>query len=282
MKKILLAGASGSLGRYVAKELKQRGYWVRGMAREPAKIASLDLDEVFQADLTRAISLQGCCKDMDWVFSCAGALMKVGNFKDRVSFYEVDYQGNLNLLQEAKNAGIKKIAYVSLAGVEQLRHTEYADAHEKFVEALKSSGLDYLVIRPTGFFSFSVELLNFAKRGFGLIIGSGDCKTNPIYDEDLAKGCIEALEGHQKEVFLGGPDVLSRREQTLLAFEVLGKKPKLKKISPRLFKLLISPLRLINRRIYALMDFGIAVTQIDAIAPAYGKRHLKDFFAEFK
>jgi uncharacterized protein YbjT (DUF2867 family) len=282
MKKILLAGGSGSLGRHVARELKRKGYWVRAVAREPSRLAALHLDEVIQADLTQADSLAGCCQDMDAVFSCAGASMKVGNFKDKASFYQVDYQGNLNLLKEAKQSGIKKFAYVSLAGAEKLRHTEYTDAHEKFVEALKSSGLDYTVIRPTGFFSFSLELLYFAKRGLGLLIGNGECKTNPIHDEDLAKGCMEALEGHQKEVLLGGPDILSRKEQTLLAFEVLAKKPRLRKISPGFFKLLISPLKLINPRIYALMDFGIAVTQIDAVAPAYGKKHLRDYFLEFK
>ena len=282
MKKVLLAGASGSLGRNVAKELKRCGYWVRAIAREPSKLASLNLDQVIQADLTQASSLQHCCKDMDWVFSCAGASMKVGNFKDKVSFYEVDYQGNLNLLKEAKIAGVKKLGYVSLAGADKLRHTEYADAHEKFVEALRVSDLDYVVVRPTGFFSFSLEILNFAKRGIGIIIGDGQHKTNPIHDQDLAKGCIEALEGNQKEVYLGGPDILTRKEQTLLAFEVLGKEPRLRNISPGLFKALIRPLKLINWRVYALMDFGIAVTQMDAVTPTYGTQHLRNYFIEAK
>ncbi len=282
MKKVLLVGASGSLGRNIAKELKAQGYWVRAMARDPSKLVGLNLDEVMQANLTQAASLQGCCRDIEWVFSCAGASMKVGNFKDKSSFYQVDYQGNLNLLEEAKASGVKKIGYVSLASADKLRHTEYADAHEKFVEALKSSGLDYVIIRPTGFFSFSLELLNFAKRGFGLIIGDGNHKTNPIHDEDLARGCVEVLESSQKEVLMGGPDILSRREQTLLAFEVLGKTPSIRKISPGLFKALIRPFRLFNRRIYALMDFGVAVSQIDAVAPAYGTKRLKDYFAEFK
>lgn len=282
MKKILLAGASGSLGQHVAKELKGRGYWVRAMAEDPFKLASLNLDEVIQADLTQVSSLYNCCKDIDWVFSCAGASMKVGNVQDKVSFYQVDYQGNLNLLHEAQKMSVAKFAYVSLAGAEKLRHTEYADAHEKCVEALKNSGLEYVIIRPTGFFSFSLEILNFAKRGFGMVIGNGECKTNPIHDQDLAKGCIEALEGSQKEVMLGGPDILTREEQTLLAFEVLGKKPNLRNLSPGLFKALISPLKLINRRVYALLDFGLAVTQIDAVAPTYGTQRLRDFFIEAK
>jgi uncharacterized protein YbjT (DUF2867 family) len=278
MKKVLLAGASGSLGSYVAKEFKARGYWVRAIARDPSKLAPLNLDEIVKADLTHAASLQGCCQGMDIVFSCAGASMNVGNFKDRTSFYEVDYKGNLNLLNEAKKVQVEKFAYVSLAGAGTLRHVEYADAHEKFVEALKASGLNHLVIRPTGFFSFSLELLKFAKRGFGLVIGDGSCTTNPIDDQDLALACVEAMEGQENEIVVGGPDVLTRKEQTLLAFEVLGKKPNLRTVSPGFFKLLIAPLKLSNKRIYALMDFGIAVTQRDIVAPSYGTRHLKTFF----
>jgi hypothetical protein len=51
-------------------------------------------------------------------------------------------------------------------------------------------------------------------------------------------------------------------------------------ISPGVFKLIISPLRLVNRRIHALMDFGIAVTQIDVVAPAYGSRQLRTYFED--
>jgi uncharacterized protein YbjT (DUF2867 family) len=281
MEKILLAGATGSLGYCVARELKNKGYFVRAITRQLAKLSSLNLSEVVHADLTESASLQNICQDIDAVISCAGASMKVGNFSDRKSFYDVDYQGNLNLLGEAKKAGVKKFVYVSLAGANQLRHVEYADAHEKFVDALKVSGLNYCVVRPTGFFSFLLELLTFAKRGFGVSIGNGNRKTNPIHEEDVARACVEALEANQTEIVVGGPDVLTRKQTSLLAFEALGKKPRLMTVSPALFKLLIAPLKLSNKRIYALMDFGIAVTQIDCVAPIYGKQHLKDYFSHY-
>jgi uncharacterized protein YbjT (DUF2867 family) len=279
MKTILLAGATGHLGRLVAQELKAQGYVVHAIARQPSKLASLNLDKVISADLTDLISLQDSCRDIDAVISCAGASMNVGNFGDKKSFYEVDYQGNLNLLNEAKKSSVQKFVYVSLAGADKLRHVEYADAHEKFVEVLKPSGLTYSVVRPTGFFSFLLELLTFAKRGFGVSIGDGSCKTNPIHEADVARACVEALESNGTEMVVGGPDIFTRKETSLLAFEALGKKPRLMTVSPRLFKTMIAPLKLTNKRIYALMDFGIAVTQIDCVVPTYGTRHLRDYFA---
>jgi uncharacterized protein YbjT (DUF2867 family) len=212
MKKILLAGATGHLGHLVAQELKVQGYLVHAMARQPSKLVSLHLGKVISADLTDSRSLQDSCKDIDAVISCAGASMNVGNFRDKKSFYEVDYQGNLNLLNVAKKSSVQKFVYVSLAGAEKLRHVEYVDAHEKFVDALKSSGLAYSIVRPTGFFSFLIELLSFAKRGFGVSIGDGSCKTNPIHEADVARTCVEALENNQTEMVVGGPDVFTRKE----------------------------------------------------------------------
>src|SRR5262245_46341105 len=140
---VLVAGATGHLGKEVVKELQRRGHRVRALVRRKnPEVMSTGLEAVV-ADLTKPQSLQGVCDGMDWVFSCAGASMDVNNFSDRASFYDVDYQGNNNLLQEAQRAGVKKFAYVSLAHADLLRHTEYAAAHEKFVEALQSSGVDY-------------------------------------------------------------------------------------------------------------------------------------------
>jgi uncharacterized protein YbjT (DUF2867 family) len=278
MKTILLAGATGHLGRLVAQELKARGYAVHALARQPSKLANLELDKVISADLTNPTSLQKVCQDVEAVLSCAGASMSMANFGDRKFFYDVDYRGNLNLLNEAKNSSVQKFVYVSLAGADKLRQVEYADAHEKFVDALKTSGLTYSVVRPTGFFSFLLELLGFAKRGFGVVIGDGSCKTNPVHEADVARACVEALESNQTEMVVGGPDVFTRKETSLLAFEALHKKARLMTVSPKMFKAMIAPLKLSNKRIYALMDFGIAVTQISLVAPTYGTRHLKDYF----
>ena len=187
-RKVLVAGATGQLGKAVVKKLKRRGYWVKALGRDTRKLQALKqelgADEVVAADLTDSGTLKGVCDQIDAVISCAGASMSMNNFGDRKSFYEVDYQGNLNLLAEAERQNLQKFVYVSLAEADKLRQTEYADAHEKFVEALRASGLKHTVIRPTGFFGFHLEILKFAAKGRGMVIGSGDCRTNPVHERD--------------------------------------------------------------------------------------------------
>jgi uncharacterized protein YbjT (DUF2867 family) len=278
MRKLLLAGASGTLGKHLAQELNKRGFWIRAIARHPDKLHALPIDEVITADLLDRNSLTGVCEGVDSVFSCAGASMNVADFRDKRSFNEVDYQGNLNLLNEARTPSVKKFGYVSLAFAEQLLGTEYADAHEQFINALKSSGIDYVVIRPTGFFGFHLEILRLAMRGRGIMIGSGDCKTNPIHEADVAKVCVDSLDSMQNEIIVGGPDTYTRKEITAMAFDVLNKPPRVIHLSPSVVRILALPLRLINRRLYALMDFGIAVSQIDVMAPVHGSHHLREYF----
>ncbi|MEO6724316.1 MAG: SDR family oxidoreductase, partial [Blastocatellia bacterium] len=249
MKKVLVAGASGQLGRHVIQQLQQRGVMVSALARDSSKLSELGINEVVNGDLTMAETLRGCCDGVDAVISCAGASMSINNFRDRASFYEIDYGGNLNLLDEAKRAGIGKFVYVSLAGGDRLRQTEYGDAHEKFVAALQASEIRHTVVRPTGFFGFNLELLKFAAKGRGLVIGNGDCKTNPIHEADVAIACVQALESDMDEISIGGPQVFTRKEIVEMAFAALDCAPKLISISPGLFKLMISPLRFINRRV---------------------------------
>ncbi len=279
MRKVLVAGATGQLGRCVVRDLKQRGYAVQATVRDATKLSGAGVDEVVTADLTKPATLAGVCAGVTAVISCAGAAMNMNNFSDRKSFYEVDYRGNANLLAEAKRAGVEKFIYVSLANADKLRQTEYADAHERFVDELQASGLKHTVVRPTGFFGFHLELLKFARQGRGLVIGSGACRTNPIHEVEVARACVEALERDEAEMIVGGPEVFTRKETVELAFAALQRQPSLISIPPGLFRLLISPLKLFNRRLHALMDFGIAVTQIDVLAPAFGSQRLKDYFA---
>ena len=283
MKRILLAGASGQLGRHVIRELAQSGYAVRAITRDRNRLLNTPADEIHETDLFDAHKMGWIADQCDAVISCAGASMNIntGNmnaWRDRRSFNAIDWQGNLRLLEEARRANVSQFVYVSLAGGEQMRQVEYADAHERFVEALRASGLKHTVVRPTGFFGFMLEILRYAEKGLGLVMGDGERQTNPIHEADVARACVEALTLNKADFPIGGPDVFTRREITELAFKAIDKPARLMNVPPAVFKAMVSPLRLINPRIHALMVFGATVTQVDCVAPAYGRKRLADYF----
>jgi len=197
-KRILVAGATGYLGGHVAREFKQRGYYVRALARSTEKLDRIrgSVDDAVKAEITRPETLAGVCDGIDVVFSSVGITKQKGN----LTFKDVDYQGNRNLLDVAQRAGVKKFIYVSVFRGPSLLHLDIVKAHEDFVAVLRASGLPHTVIRPTGFFSDMGEYLTMARKGRVYLIGPGRNRINPIHGADLAVTCVDAVETETEEM----------------------------------------------------------------------------------
>jgi len=79
---VLVAGATGYLGRFVVQEFKRRGYWVRALARKPERLAEPgpflapavrdQIDDLFVGQVTQPETLAGLCDGIDVVFSSVG------------------------------------------------------------------------------------------------------------------------------------------------------------------------------------------------------------------
>ena len=279
MKEILLAGSTGYLGSYIAKELKRKGYSVRAIVRNPDKLRQKDIeaDEVLKAELTNPDSIKESCKDIGVVISTVGITRQ----KDGLTYMDVDYQANMNLLEEAKKSGVKRFIYVSVLNGEKLRHLKICNAKEMFVEQLKKSGLDYCIVRPNGFFSDMSEFFNMAKRGRIYLFGNGELKANPIHGEDLATVCVDAIEKADREIEVGGPEILTQNEIALQAFEVLKKRPKITRIPIWVSSLAVNLARFFTSvKTYGPIEFFMTVLAMDMIAPTYGQHTIKNYFKE--
>lgn len=276
--KILVAGASGRLGRHVLRELAGRGRATRALVRDPARIEGAVESEVFVGDARESGSLRGACDGVGAVVSALGASLALGLTPKRATFREVDLRANLNLLAEAKRAGVGKFVYVSLYGAERLRGLAYVDAHEEFVAALRSSGLEHAVVRPTGFFYVFGEIFKMAARGRVALVGDGSARTNPVHEGDVARACADALDADAQELAVGGPETYTRRGVAELAFGALGRPPKISSLPPRVVLSLTAPLKLFDRRLYDLLEFGVAASTTDLVAPTRGETGLAEYF----
>jgi uncharacterized protein YbjT (DUF2867 family) len=276
--KVLVAGATGRLGRHVLSELAARGGATRSLVRDAARVEGAGASEVFVGDARAPESLRGACEGVGSVVSALGASLALGLTPKRATFREVDLRANLNLLAEAKRAGVRKFVYVSLYGAERLRGLAYVDAHEEFVAALRSSGLEHAVVRPTGFFYVFEEIFKMAARGRVALVGDGSARTNPVHERDVARACVAGLDGDAEEVAVGGPETYTRRGVAELAFAALGRRPKISSLPPRVVLALTAPLKLFDRRLYDLLEFGVAASTTDLVAPARGETSLAEYF----
>jgi len=276
---ILLAGATGYLGSYLLQALLREKNNIRVVVRNTnrlQKVENKNLD-IVEAQVTKQETLVGCCNEIDTVISTVGITKQ----KDGVTYMDVDYQANLNLLNEAKRSGVKRFIYVSAINGDKYRHLKIFEAKEKFVDALKSSGLDYTVVRPNGFFSDMKDFLQMAKSGRVYLFGTGEQKFNPIHGEDLANFILALLPKHEQEVTVGGPDVLSLNDISKLALTAYSEPLKITYLPDWMRKLSIWTLRnFTSVKTYGPIEFFLTLMAEDNIAPTYGIHSLKDFFIQ--
>ena len=278
MQRVLIAGATGYLGGFVAREFKDRGHFVRALVRSSRKVGALwdSTDEIVRGEITRPETLEHVCDGIDAVFSSVGITRQ----KDGLTFRDVDYQGNKNLLDEALRAGVRKFVYVSAVNGPSLRHLDIVAAHEDFVDELKASGIEYAVLRPTGYFSDMGEIFAMAKKGRVWLIGDGTNRVNPIHGADLARACAGAIEGRETEIDVGGPETVTWNEAAELAFEVLGRPARISHVPGWLMWAVVRLVRVFNRHQGELLAFFTTMATTDVVAPAVGVHTLESHFRE--
>ena len=276
-KKILLAGGTGYLGSYIVKAIAKKGLPARLIARNPQKLMPYESAsvKVVRAEVTNSKSLHGLFHGIDTVISTVGITRQ----KDGLTYMDVDFQANMNLLDEAKKAGVRKFIYISAINGDKHRNLKILEAKEAFVDELKASGLEYTIVRPNGFFSDMEEFLTMAKKGKIFLFGKGTQLLNPIHGEDLAEMCLALINEPIEEESLGGPDILTHKEIAELAFDAVGKVPQLIYLPDWSRRLTIWVLRTFTPlSTYGPLEFFLTLMADDSIAMRFGERHLKDFY----
>ncbi|MFK8162196.1 MAG: SDR family oxidoreductase [Lewinella sp.] len=279
MKKLLVAGATGYLGNYIVQELMTRQMDFKAIARSPQKLEGLGLSptQIIEARVTDTTTLLGCCNNVDVVISTVGITRQ----KDGLTYLDVDYQANKNLLDEAIKSGAKKFIYISVLHGEELTHLKICEAKERFVRELQQSGLDYCIIRPSGFFSDMKEFYEMAKNGRVFLFGDGKTKANPIHGADLAEVCVDAIFQEAKTIEVGGSEILSHQEIAETAFSVLQKRAKIIFVPDWVRRLLLYIASIFaSKSQYGPIEFFLNVMAIDMTTDQYGHHSIRDFFIQ--
>jgi len=281
--RVLVAGATGYIGGGVARALHEAGFWVRALARDAARLADPAwYDDVFIGQATRPATLKGLCDGVDTVFSSIG----IHSFTRRPTLWEVDYQANLNILEEAKASGVEHFVFVSVLHAERAaRATPLADARNRVSHAIVNSGLDYNIFEPTACFNDMKMFFEGAKsRGIVRLFGDGTDLVNPLCASDLGEEVVRVIQDRSlrnqvREV--GGCETLSYRQMAELAFQAVGKPADVRTnplVTPWMLDKLAWGLRPFNYNAFALLKyFAFALGIHDMRAAPIGRRRLGPF-----
>lgn len=275
-KRLLIAGASGSVGFHALRLAHEQGLWTRTLSQNRWRAAKVSLfaDSLWMRDATQPESIHGICSGVDAVLSCMGCNPASGASGSR-SALESHLQANLNLLQEAREAEVPRFVYLSVFSQQGRENTPFVRAHRRFEAALRASGLKFTVLRITETFASFDSMVELARKGRVPLIGRGHTRVNPIHPEDAARLCVShAFEGPEV-VDAGGPEVLTRREIARQVFSAIIRDPDpVPSFILRLTGTLVRPLQ---SGAAHLLEFLPTVSGSDAIAPAHGQQPFADY-----
>jgi uncharacterized protein YbjT (DUF2867 family) len=275
--KIALAGAAGNLGKELVACLLADGHSVLALDSNIAALAPWQdrLAGICAVDLRRPEQIAGLLDGIEVVITTVG-ISRPRHLND---FQEVDYQANLNLLNAALSAGVRCFIYTSVARVDSDPSVPLLRAKHAFEERLKASGIGWLILRPSGYFTdIWNTFMTAAQRGQVLLIGAPrQYGFSPIHPADVARFICQNLMLEGRTVDLGGPEDFTYAEISRLCFELLGKPPHLRLIALPLFNLLIFILRLANPGLYASMLFLRWASTTDLTGPHIGERRVRDY-----
>ncbi|MDQ4138901.1 MAG: SDR family NAD(P)-dependent oxidoreductase, partial [Bacteroidota bacterium] len=116
-----------------------------------------------------------------------------------------------------------------------------------------------------------------AERGQLVTIGSGDKKTNPIFEGDLAKVCVNSIREKNAIIEAGGKYTYTRKQLNEVVQNEVNPEKKTRNIRIGFLKFLLPIVKLFNRNMYDKMAFFLEVIQHDTIAPALGVMRFEDY-----
>ncbi len=278
MKKVILFGATGNLGKEIAKELVKQGYDLTIIVRNEAKAALLAryTTKYIVADVCNKATLDQILNNQQIVISALGKSVSP-NDKSKPTFREVDYHANANILSEATKAGVKKFIYVSAFHSEKYLHLEYFKVHHDFSELLKTSGIDYTIIKPPAIFSAFIDMIEMAKKGQLVNIGEGDKKTNPIFEGDLAEIIVNTIDKKNSIVEAGGKTIYTRKQLNEIVQNEVDRYKKIRSVPLGLFKIVLPLIKLFSKNTFNKFAFFIEVMQHDTIAPQLGSMNFENY-----
>lgn len=224
-RSVLVAGASGFVGRHLVRRLEGRGHRVRGLSRRPAPPRRRTTLGWWRGDISDSDSLAGAAD------GCSALMHLVGIAEQTEQrFAAVHLRGTENLLAEATRAGVERVIYVSAARARP--DASHAFCRTKFAaeELVRGSGLDHVIFRPSVIYGpedhFTTALATLLRRlPVFPVLGLGSLRLQPVSVEDVTDALAQSVDrpdiGYESYE-LAGPERLKFTKIVRIVARTLG------------------------------------------------------------
>jgi uncharacterized protein YbjT (DUF2867 family) len=278
--KVVLAGAYGNLGADVFRSLIKEGHEVVALDMAQRDLGIEGNYTFKKVNVTDPETLKGTCDGADVVITTVG----LTKGSPTVTNYDIDYRGNLNLLNEAKSAGVKHFTYISVIKADKAPDVPMLHAKYLFEEELKKSGMTYVIHRPTGYFYDIIKVFRpMIEKGQVTLLGNKPVHANVISTEDFGEFIVKSMMDENKVYNVGGKETYSYEEIAKMCFEAAGKEPVIKRAPAWLFDVLAFVNKLKKNGKEAILKFSKWTLSEEMVGDTtYGemsfKQYIKDSF----
>ena len=247
--KLLVVGATGTLGRQVARQALDEDHDVRCLVRNPNKAIFLKEwgAEIVKGDLCDQSTLPSALEGVDAVIDAATARVT-----DNLRARDVDWRGKVNLIQATKAAGVERYIFFSIINADKYPEVPLMDIKRCTELFLAESGLNYTVLQLAGFMQGLISQYAIPILEEQVVWVSGE--STPIAymnTQDIAKFAVRALsvpETEKKTFPVVGTKAWGAYEIMNLCENLSGKNTRISRVSLSVLGLL--------RRITRFCEWG--------------------------
>jgi uncharacterized protein YbjT (DUF2867 family) len=190
--KVLVVGATGTLGRQIVRHAIDQGHQVRCLVRSQRKAAFLKEwgAELVGGTLRDKNTIIAALEGMDAVIDAATA-----RATDSASIKQVDWDGKVNLIQAAKTAGVDRFIFFSILNAEKYPNVPLMEIKRCTEKFIAESGLKYTILRPCGFMQGLIGQYAIPMLDNQTVWITGESTAIAYMDtQDIAKFAVRALE----------------------------------------------------------------------------------------
>jgi len=305
MKKILVLGGTGFVGRHLCEKLARLSWRMTLVTRRTQNaqhLQSLPMLDVVSVDVHDLAALTNLLAGHDAVANLVAIL-----HGDEARFNRVHVELAQTIARACETTGVRRVVHVSALGAALDAPSLYQRSKARGELALQNAGLDLTILRPSVIFGAEDKFLNvFAKlqQIFPVIPLAGALtRFQPVWVDDVAQAIVNCLQHRETsglvyDIF--GPDILTLKQLVQLSGQlsgvnngqgrpVFGLPEALGRLQATLMALApgeplmsrdnLDSMKVDNvadGRLPGLSSLGIAAASLDAVAPSYlsarGKR----------